>query len=76
MEEQKLTIEREKLGKRIECEVALLFIEWDLSDIDSIYERIVDDVIKDIEETSDYPNYNDSDIRIAVKRVIIDKLSK
>jgi len=63
-----------ELRKKIEREIANLFKGWDASDIASITERVMDDVIDDIVETTDYPNYNDSDIRIAIKRTILFKL--
>ena len=55
-------------------EVGILFREWDFDEINSIGERIMHDVIDDVKETSDYPNFNDSDIRISIKRVILCKL--
>lgn len=41
-----------------------------------IAERIVDDVIVDLKETSDYPAFNDSDVRIAIGRVLVDALER
>lgn len=52
-------------------QVELLFREWDLEDISSITERIMDQVVEDVKETSNYPDYNDSDVRSAVKRVVL-----
>lgn len=41
-----------------------------------IADHIVDDVIEDIKETSDYPAFNDSDVRIAIGRVLLNALDK
>lgn len=38
--------------------------------------HIVDDVIEDIKKTSDHPEFNDSDIRIAIGRVLLNALDK
>jgi hypothetical protein len=47
----------------------------DLDEISEIQDNILEEVCEDVMETSDYPNYNDSDIRIAIKRVIINLTS-
>ena len=41
-----------------------------------ITNRIIKDVIKDVKDTSDYPDYNDSDIRLAIGRVLLNALEK
>lgn len=41
-----------------------------------IGDHIVDDVIEDIKETSDYPVFNDSDVRTAIGRVLLNALDK
>lgn len=41
-----------------------------------IADHIIDDVIEDIKETSDYPAFNDSDVRIAIGRVLLNALDK
>jgi hypothetical protein len=48
-----------------------MFSDWDISDACDLCCNIIDEVCEDVMETSDYPEYNDSDIRIAVKRTII-----
>ena len=52
-------------------QVEILFREWDAEDISSITDRIIDQVVEDVKETSNYPDYNDSDVRIAIKRVVL-----
>ena len=44
------------------------------SDIEKMADAIQDKVAEDVRETSDYPNYNDSDIRIAIARTLKKKL--
>ena len=63
--------EETELRECMKREVANLFSGWDADEISSITERISDDVIDDVVETSDYPNYNDSDVRIAIKRIVL-----
>lgn len=55
-------------------EILNLFSGWDMCDIATIEETIIDDVIEDLLETSNYPCFNNSDIRISIKRVLISKL--
>lgn len=38
--------------------------------------HIIDDVIEDIKKTSDHPEFNDTDIRIAIGRVLLNALDK
>lgn len=60
----------EKLKKQIKREILLLFSWMDLSDIAELQENLTDRVCNDVVETSDYPYYNDSDIRISIARVL------
>jgi hypothetical protein len=64
----------EELRKDVSQEIRILFREWDSSEIEDIKDLILDDVCKDVVETSGYPDYNDSDIRIAIKRIILNNL--
>ena len=64
----------EELRQNVWKQILSLFQWWDYSEISSIQNAILDDVCKDVVETSDYPNYNDSDIRIAIKRAIVNRL--
>ena len=66
----------EELIKNVRREIGLAFSWMDTCDILEIQSHITDKVCEDVIETSDYPNYNDSDIRIAIKRVIINALSE
>lgn len=51
----------------IEC------FEWaDGSDVERLYDMLEDDIISDIEETADH-DFNDSDVRIAIMRVLQEK---
>ena len=64
----------EELKDNIKREISNLFTGWDFEDIVNITANIIDEVVEDVVETSDYPNYNDSDIRIAIKRVVVNLL--
>ena len=64
-------VEDEELRKGIENEMCQMFRDWDFSDVNDLYSNIIDEVCQDVMETSDYPDYNNSDLRIAIKRVII-----
>ena len=64
----------EELKENVRKQILILFQWWDASDIESIQSTILDDVCKDVVETSGYPDYNDSDIRIAIKRTIVNNL--
>jgi len=45
------------------------------SDIENMNMAIEDAVVQDVKECSDYPNYNGSDIRIAITRVILNRVN-
>lgn len=47
----------------------------DIYDNNRIVDAILDDVIKDIEETADVETFNYSDVEIAFTRVLIKKLN-
>lgn len=50
----------------------------DIMDTDqawSVTGLIIDDVVKDVEECADGENWNDSDVRLAIGRVLIQRLS-
>ena len=61
----------EKLRQDAENVIYDMFSDWDISDAGELCCNIIDEVCEDVIETSDYPEYNDSDIRMAVKRTII-----
>lgn len=54
--------------------VAMFGGAMDSSDAEKLADTIADDVAEDVMETSDYPNYNISDIRIAIVRTLKKKL--
>jgi hypothetical protein len=60
-----------ELRNCIKREIANLFNGWGLDVIASITERIIDEVVEDVIETSNYPKCNDSDVRIAIIRVVL-----
>ena len=64
------------LKKEIRNEIAMVFREWDLCDVSTLQDSITDDVEKDVFFASDYPNYNISDIRTGIKRVVMCKVTK
>ena len=64
----------EELKKEVRKHIGSLFQWWESAEVAEIEDAIVDEVCDDVIETSDYPNHNSSDIRIAIKRVIINKL--
>ena len=67
--------DKEKLRQDAENVIYDMFSDWDISDAGELCCNIIDEVCEDVIETSDYPEYNDSDIRIAVKRTIINLTS-
>lgn len=60
----------EELKKEVKREIGLAFSWMDISDIAELQDNLMDRVCKDVMETSDYPNHNDSDIRMAIVRVL------
>ena len=62
---------KEELRENANNVIYDMFSDWDISDAGDLCCNIIDEVIDDVIETSDYPEYNDSDIRIAIKRTII-----
>ena len=49
------------------------FIWMDASDAESLFCELEKDIIRDIEETAD-KEFNDSDIRIAIRRTLFNRL--
>ena len=62
-QENKTTVKREFIN----C-----FSWMNIGDSERLYDMLEDDIISDIEETAD-PEFNDSDIRIAIARVLLEK---
>ena len=62
----------EELKGLVKIKIAQLFNWMDMSDIVDLQNNILDEVCEDVMDSTDYPlNYNDSDIEIAISRVII-----
>ena len=56
----------------INREISAMFSDWNASEVAELTEAIGESVADEVMVTSDYPNYNSSDIRTAIKRVIIE----
>ena len=68
-------METNDLLAAIRTEVKLMFAgAMDISDTEKVADTLQADVANDVMETSDYPNYNISDIRIAIIRTLKKKL--
>lgn len=66
----------EELKRLVKIKIAQLFNWMDISDVTKLQDNIIDEVCQDVMDTSDYPlNFNDSDIEIAITRVIINLTS-
>jgi hypothetical protein len=66
----------EELKELVKIKIAQLFNWMDMSDIVDLQNNILDEVCEDVMDSTDYPlNYNDSDIEIAISRVIINLTS-
>ena len=63
-----------ELKNNIRIVIAQMFSTWDFSDVERVYDSICDEVANDVIEAANFSSYNDSDIRIAVKRVILSRL--
>ena len=61
----------EKLRENAKKMIHKLFQWWEPEDVAALCDNILDEVCEDVMETSDYPHYNDDDLRIAIKRTII-----
>lgn len=53
-----------------ECLFDLLSKSVAMDYVNDIYDKIKDEVIQDVEETADPDEWNDSDVRIALGRVL------
>ncbi len=54
--------------------VAMFGGAMDSNDVEKLADTIADDAAEDVMETSDYPNHNNSDVRIAIIRTLKKKL--
>lgn len=62
------------LRENVKNVITRMFNSWDCSEITELVDNITEDVVEDLSETSGFSfngHYNDSDIEIAVKRVIL-----
>ena len=64
-----------KLREDVRQAIYAMFQWWEHDEVADLCANIIDEVCEDVMETSDYPNYNDSDLRIAIKRTIINLTS-
>lgn len=56
--------------------VEMLFIDSISSDyVNTIIDCIIDDVVQDVCECADEQNWNEDDVRLAIGRVLINKLN-
>jgi hypothetical protein len=65
----------EELREQVKAMIGKMFQWWEASDVADLTVNIIDEVCEDVINTSDYPNYNDSDLRISIKRTIINLTS-
>jgi hypothetical protein len=65
----------EELREQVKAMIGKMFQWWEASDVADLTANIIDEVCEDVINTSDYPNYNDSDLRISIKRTIINLTS-
>ena len=62
------------LRENVKNVITQMFNNWDCSEITELVDNITEDVVEDVIETSDFSfngHYNDSDIEMGVKRVIL-----
>jgi hypothetical protein len=62
------------LRENVKNVITQMFNNWDCSEITELVDNITEDVVEDVIETSDFSfngHYNNSDIEMAVKRVIL-----
>ena len=62
------------LRENVKNVITQMFNNWDCSEITELVDNITEDVVEDVIETSDFSfngHYNNSDIEMVVKRVIL-----
>ena len=62
-----------ELKADVKFAIRCMFADWESDEVEKITDLISNEVEEDVIECADY-DYNDSDIRIAVKRVIMAKM--
>lgn len=65
----------DELRENAKAMIEKMFQWWEHDEVADLCANIIDEVCEDVMETSDYPYYNDSDLRIAIKRTIINLTS-
>lgn len=65
----------DELRENAKAMIEKMFQWWEHDEIADLCANIIDEVCEDVKETSDYPDYNDSDLCIAIKRTIINLTS-
>lgn len=68
-----MNTEDKKLIKTVVLAHVLEIMDTDQAQ--SVTDLIIDDVVRDVEECADGENWNDSDVRLAIGRVLIQRLS-
>ena len=67
-----------KSPRKEERFIRLIFTQtfnWmDTRDAENIFDEVKDEIIEDIEETADPKEWNDNDVQIAIKRVLMKRL--
>ena len=58
----------------IKEQISFLFTEDEYAEM--LYDRIIDDVVEDIKSCADVDNFNNSDIALAIQRVLLRKLGE
>ena len=51
-----------------------IFNWMDCSDFEKLFDSMYDDIFEDIANTADPENWNDDDVRIAIRRVMFKKM--
>lgn len=65
----------DELRENAKAMIEKMFQWWEHDEVADLCANIIDEVCEDVKETSDYPDYNDSDLCIAIKRTIINLTS-
>lgn len=68
---KKLTLDEIQLQDNVRRAMYTMFPSWDSDERNELCNNIIDMVCEDVIETSDYPNYNGSDISLGIKRAIL-----
>lgn len=62
-------------AKEFVRQIFLVTFDWmDSSDVEKLHGMMAEDVIRDIKETADPDEWNSVDVKIAIRRVLFEKL--